>query len=355
MSVSNPFFHLAERSSELYFIYDLTHQKFNYMNATCLSFFDLDSFDVQPDLIFEMIHPDDRIYLNAKVGSCLAGETVTDIECRVIRGNNERWLRIKPTVINENDEKLLIGQAEDFTAYKTNIDIINNHTQKKNSILNILAHDLAGPIGTIKNLTALLERETQSLQNPKIDRYLTMITDISQSGIKLIQNFMDQEFLESISIRLLKKRVDLVERIRISTAKYFTMQEALAIQFSHQSNQENIYVEIDEDKFMQVVNNLISNAMKFTPDGGTISVNLEENETGVILTVADTGVGIPEQFHATLFDKFSNARRLGLRGEQSTGLGMSIIKTIVEWHNGKIWFQSEENKGTTFYIQLPKA
>ena len=67
----------------------------------------------------------------------------------------------------------------------------------------------------------------------------------------------------------------------------------------------------------------------------------------------DTGVGIPEKFHEKLFEKFSTARRTGLKGEPSVGLGMSIIKTIIEWHEGKIWFESQQNKGTTFYIEIP--
>src|SRR5207253_7910739 len=110
----------------------------------------------------------------------------------------------------------------------------------------------------------------------------------------------------------------------------------------------------DDTKFMQVINNLISNAIKFTPDGGEITVSLEEKEETVLITVADTGIGIPEKFHATLFDKFSAARRPGIKGEPSVGLGMSIIKMIVEWHQGHIWFDSQENKGTTFYIEIPK-
>ncbi len=105
---------------------------------------------------------------------------------------------------------------------------------------------------------------------------------------------------------------------------------------------------------MQVINNLISNALKFTPEGGSITVNVEESDRSVLISVADTGIGIPKKYHATLFDKFSQARRTGLKGQHSTGLGMSIIKTIVDWHQGKIWFNSEENKGTTFYVELPK-
>ena len=109
---------------------------------------------------------------------------------------------------------------------------------------------------------------------------------------------------------------------------------------------------IDETKFIQAINNLISNSIKFTPDGGTITLNLSVEENKLRIEVADTGIGIPEKFHEKLFDKFNLAGRTGLKGENSVGLGMSIIKTIVEWHEGKIWFKSEENKGTSFFIEL---
>lgn len=93
--------------------------------------------------------------------------------------------------------------------------------------------------------------------------------------------------------------------------------------------------------------------MKFTPDNGSIEVRVGRNDDRVRIEVKDTGIGIPEQFHETLFDKFSKARRSGIKGETSVGLGMSIIKTIVEWHQGKIWFTSKVGEGTTFYIEIP--
>lgn len=132
------------------------------------------------------------------------------------------------------------------------------------------------------------------------------------------------------------------------------MQIELTTNFSWASNKNSIYIDLDEDKFMQVINNLISNALKFTRDGGNIYLNIKDTDTHVILSIADDGIGIPEKYHATLFDKFTDAGRTVPNGPLSTGLGRYIIKNIVEWHSGKIWFESEENQGTTFYIELPK-
>ena len=105
---------------------------------------------------------------------------------------------------------------------------------------------------------------------------------------------------------------------------------------------------------MQVLTNLISNALKFTPDMGNISITLTDQDKDILITVRDTGVGIPKDLQPYLFEKFTRAGRPGIKGEPSIGLGMSITKTIIDWHNGQIWFESEENKGTTFYIKIPK-
>ena len=176
--------------------------------------------------------------------------------------------------------------------------------------------------------------------------------------MQLIQDFMKQEFLESINIELIKRRVDLVQTIRESIEEYQLTEEKTGKTFRFRTSSEPIYMYLDDYKFMQAINNLISNAIKFTPDGGEIVVDVEdkekEKEKAVLITIADTGIGIPEKYHATLFEKFTRARRTGIKGEPSVGLGMSIVKTIVEWHQGKIWFQSQENKGTTFYLEVPK-
>ena len=136
--------------------------------------------------------------------------------------------------------------------------------------------------------------------------------------------------------------------------EFINAEDAIFKNFVFISSNDSMYMEVDDMKFLQVINNLFSNAIKFKPDNGTITLTVEERENTILFILADTGIGIPEEFQAVLFDKFSKARRPGLRGEESTGLGMSIIKTLVGWHGGNIWFESAVNKGTTFYIELPK-
>ena len=354
MVSSNYLHYLAERSGNLSLVYNLSTAQFNYLNPACITFFELEDQVANAALLLTKVHPDDQKYVLDKLKSCLDGKSVDAIESRFTRGTYHRWLRISPHLFAESGESILLVEAEDITEYKTQLELLNNHNIKKNSILTILSHDLAGPLGIIQNLSKMLGQETLQLENGKVDRYINMITKISRNSIELIQNFLNQEFIESVGVRLFKKRIELIKKITLGTEEFLAMQEELKINFSCIANRETIYAEIDEDKFMQVINNLISNSLKFTAAGGKIEINIKENSEDILLTVADSGIGIPEQYHATLFDKFTNAGRTGLHGERSTGLGMSIIKTIIEWHNGEIWFESKENQGTTFYIRLPK-
>ncbi|WP_339790901.1 sensor histidine kinase [uncultured Imperialibacter sp.] len=105
----------------------------------------------------------------------------------------------------------------------------------------------------------------------------------------------------------------------------------------------------------RVVDNLLSNAIKFTPDGKCIVIETRAHSDKVLFQVNDEGIGIPEQALHSLFKEFSkNIRRPGIRGEKSTGLGLSIVKQIVEMHKGKILVESQENHGTKFTIEFSK-
>jgi two-component system sensor histidine kinase VicK len=353
MNHSNDFFYLVERSTELFLTFDLELNSFTYMNSACKSFFGLESHNVSTLQLLNMVNSEDRSYLVNKVKHCISGASIADVECRITRGDNFRWLRVSPFLSTDNGKTILIVQAEDITTSKMNVEVLQAHLIKKNSILTMLAHDLAGPLGAIQNFATLLGTEADNNDKSKIKRMIHSISSLSKSSIHLIHTFLDQEFLESANVHLVKKRIDLFDRLKLAFSTYKEAQKRLDIVFDISANYEKIYVELDEDKFMQVINNLVSNSLKFTPAGGRITLSLQKKTESVIITVTDTGIGIPKAFQNSLFDKFTEARRRGLNGEDTTGLGMSIIKTIVEWHDGIIWFESEENVGTSFFIELP--
>jgi two-component system sensor histidine kinase VicK len=303
----------------------------------------------------ELVHPADLAYVQSVYVSLKPGDFKDNIEFRMLFPDDRKY-HVRLAVYLQGrtlQDGTLTGYLEDITASKAHERRLDDLSNRKNAILNILSHDLAGPLGAIQNYTYLLAKQQSVLEVEHVSKMINAIEKISKRSTNLIQQFIKNEFLESMGVDVSKIRVNLVEKLEFFMDEYYNAQDTSKLTFEFKCNSKQVFAEIDDSKFMQVFNNLISNAMKFTPDGGKITINIEEKQEKILISVADTGIGIPEQYHANLFDKFSKARRPSLKGEPSVGLGMSIIKTIVEWHDGRIWFESTVNKGTTFYIEIP--
>ena len=115
----------------------------------------------------------------------------------------------------------------------------------------------------------------------------------------------------------------------------------------------DLWVELDTDKFIQVVDNIMNNAIKYSPDGGVITCRLLETHNNVILSISDQGLGIPKKDLDHVFDRFFRVDKARSRAQGGTGLGLAISKEVIELHHGRIWVDSVEGKGSTFYISLP--
>ena len=346
---------LANHDQRIFFAFNMTTNAFIYQNPAFFNFFQIPAGEVIPNDLYELVHLDDKRFVKSTFKHLEPGKFIDDVEFRVLLNDNKEYtLRISMLLYDREDQqRILTGYGENITENKAHFEKIQALTSKKDSILNILSHDLAGPLTAIQNYAYLLFKRTNAMDDPEVSKLVTSIERISKRSIILIQEFIKQEFVESVGVDVVKKRINLTDCVKNFMEEYFLTSDETGKRFNFEYNKENIFAEVDENKLMQVIQNLISNSIKFTPDGGAITVNLQQQEEIILITVKDTGVGIPEKFHEKLFEKFSNARRTGLKGEPSVGLGMSIIKTIVEWHQGKIWFESEQNKGTTFFIEIP--
>jgi two-component system sensor histidine kinase VicK len=164
---------------------------------------------------------------------------------------------------------------------------------------------------------------------------------------------LEKEFLESSQTALKRQRIELVEQIQSMLEGFERMDQNDHKHFEFESSAAQVFVQVDQTKFMQALVNLVSNANKFTHTNGHIRVTVQEKAGSITLSVSDDGIGIPKDLQPHLFERFTKARRPGLKGEETVGLGLSIVKRIVELHGGKIWAESEENKGSTFFIELP--
>ena len=349
---------LFRQTSKVLFVYNVNAGKLEFLNDAFTKVWQRtkESVLANPAILVNTIHPDDTSFLYNEYQDLLHGILKQNVEFRIILPDQRvSWLQLTPHVATDTEGRQYIGGVlDDITVVRDNIRSLEKFAAKKNSILEILSHDLAGPLANIQALADMLSETTEQYNDSEVKEVISIIRESSARSIQLIRDFVQQEFLESSNSGMVKKRVNLVEKVREVIEQYKEGEEHVSKKFILSTSSEKIFAYIDQSKLMQVINNLISNSIKFTHDNGVITTELEEQENRILIVVKDNGVGIPKRYHDELFDKFTRARRPGLRGEPSTGLGMSIIKTIVEWHGGRIWFDSQENKGTTFYIELPK-
>jgi two-component system sensor histidine kinase VicK len=265
-----------------------------------------------------------------------------------------RWLCVRAhRSVASDGQVLLAGTLDDVTLEQEYIRNADKYMAKKNTTLEILSHDLAGPFNMLQQLAEFIGEKTQALNDPQVEKLIRVMQDTCRDSVNLIRDFVDGEFMESTNVELKRARVDLVLALQQIIETYQQGEHLVAKRFSLRAAQPKVFVEIDHNKFLQVINNLMSNAIKFTREGGHIVVSVEQQAPHVLVTVADDGIGIPAELLPVLFDRFTKARRPGLRGEKTTGLGMHLIQTLVRLHGGTLWVESAENRGTTFYIQLP--
>ena len=225
---------------------------------------------------------------------------------------------------------------------------IENAANFKNQVLGMVAHDLRNPLAAVESTAMIMEleeidadtRENIDIIKASCVKARGIISDLLEAARN-----DDQSVIETTGI-------DLCVFVRKIIDSWKIHNEAKNHLVFH-SNTHPIYAQVNKEKFHRVMDNLISNAIKFSKESDKIEINLIKEGNKAIIEVKDNGVGIPKDMIPHLFDRFSKAGRPGIRGEQSTGLGLSIVKQIIERHNGKIEVSSTENKGSTFRITLP--
>ncbi|WP_428331456.1 ATP-binding protein [Mucilaginibacter sp.] len=223
-------------------------------------------------------------------------------------------------------------------------------SHEKDRILRTVAHDLRNPIGGIASLTLAMADDDY---NDEQKEMINLIRETSNNSLELIN-----EILEITNTGISQSNKELIE-INSLLAKSVEL-----LRFKAAEKRQEIKLEllsapkellISREKIWRVISNLISNAIKFSPAGAVIFVAITDFEKDVQISVKDNGIGIPENIRNKVFNTFTEAKRPGTAGEKSFGLGLSISKQIIENHNGKIWFENNENaNGTTFYVRLPK-
>jgi len=233
----------------------------------------------------------------------------------------------------------------------------NKASDAKTSFLFNMSHDIRTPMNAILGFSELLE---QQKDNPeRVTDYLNKIKSSGKFLLSLINNVLDMARIESGKMELDEEFYDLLDFKNNAVALFEDMAMRKHITLTHDSPQlKHRYVMIDQMKVRQIVLNLLSNAIKYTPDGGSVHYTFEEvpcqreGYATYVSTVKDNGIGMSAEFAKTIFDMFSRERNTTESKQVGTGLGMSIVKRLVDMMGGTIELETEPGKGTTFIVTL---
>jgi len=233
---------------------------------------------------------------------------------------------------------------------------LNRLNAQKDELMRIVGHDIRNPVTGIIGVAQLLKSSEETMDRSK---RLVMYNTIEESGKKLqnlVNDLLQKENSESDLAELHLEKIDLESLVQRVVELH--QPTALSKEITFDLDLENTHeLELDRKKMDQVLGNLVSNALKFTPRGGTVSIMLEEDrDERVKIIISDTGVGIPDEELDTLFENADNSKaiREGTLGERGSGLGLEIVKHFTELHGGEVDVESEVGEGTTFVISLLK-
>ena len=237
--------------------------------------------------------------------------------------------------------------------------------QLQSDFFSMLVHDLRGPLTAVRAFTQLMMEEKNLSEQDK-DKMLHTIEKASEQMLDLINDILDLSKLESEYVTLNKRPIDLIAMIDYTLMQMKPLAIKKSISFVKDYEADGVSLLADEAKIEQVMDNLLMNSIKFTGERGEIVVtvrNARQNDNAlkdlgmanpsVVVCVKDNGLGIPVKEIPFIFDKYRQIVTSAVVGGKGTGLGLAICKNIVEAHGGKIWVESQEHVGSSFYFSLP--
>ncbi len=268
----------------------------------------------------------------------------------VIKKRANRLLKKQKKQLDDYNEELNTAN-ENLLTLNNNLEELN-HTKDK--FFSIISHDLKNPLGVLYATTDVLTRHFESFSKEKTKTYLENMNRSSRHLKNLLDNLLEWSQVQTGRLSIVKEPFDLhgVVANTLLVASNSASTKEINLQSGVKSG---TFVYADKDMIATVVRNMVSNAIKFTPRGGTIKINVTEEENRIVVHVSDSGVGIPPNKMAGLFKINTTYKQPGTENEQGTGLGLILCKEFVEKNEGTIRVNSILGKGSTFSFSIPKG
>lgn len=250
--------------------------------------------------------------------------------------------------------KLDLGQESVYTVILRDITERKQVEKMKDEFVSVVSHELRTPLTSIHGSLGMLTSGLLSSTSEQGKRLLQIATDSTERLVRLINDILDIERIESGKVKMERENCDLRDLINSAINIMQPLADKAGVSLSiHNSNSSSIQLWADPDRIIQTLTNLFSNAIKFSEPGSTVYLMTELQKDQVLVTVQDTGRGIPEDKLESIFERFQQVDSSDSRNHDGTGLGLAICKSIVQQHGGKIWVKSILDEGSSFYFTLP--
>ena len=217
-----------------------------------------------------------------------------------------------------------------------------------------VSHELRTPLTSVKSYLEALDEG--ALSEPVAPDFIKVSLDETNRMMRMVTDLLHLSRIDNATSHLDVELINFTAFITFILNRFDKMRgpdEEKKYELVRDYPITSVWIEIDTDKMTQVIDNILNNAIKYSPDGGKITVTMKTTDDQMILSISDQGLGIPKQDLPRIFDRFYRVDRARSRAQGGTGLGLSIAKEIIKQHNGFIWVKSEYGKGSTFTIVLP--
>jgi PAS domain S-box-containing protein len=292
-----------------------------------------------------LLHPTDQEKLRINIHSLLQGSGGERTFESQWRQKNGAWRSVESVVRNLFDDNAVAG----ITLSSRDVTERKEVERLKDELVSTVSHELRTPLTSLKGFTELMLTRDFPLDQQR--RFLTIINDEAARLTDLINDFLDLQRIESGRQTYIFADVDLPPLLQEAIAPFVNVAEKHRFHLAVPNSLPS--VRVDSGRIRQVLANLLSNAIKFSPDGGMITLGADNRGDYVEVHVTDNGIGIPTEAIPRLFDKFFRVDNSETRQIRGTGLGLALVKQIIEAHRGQVRVESAPGKGSTFSFSLP--
>lgn len=225
----------------------------------------------------------------------------------------------------------------------------------KKEFVEISSHQMRSPLSTIKWYIEMLQNDKTGSLNGKQKELIKTISDANSKILGVVNDLLNVSDIESGSYRLATKKINLVAALDQAVAVNKPLAELKRIKISFKQSGEKYFAMADPEKARIVFENIVGNAVKYTGDGGNVSIRIYREPDSVVCEISDDGIGIDKEESQLIFQKFYRTKKTRRGSEIGTGLGLYICKALLGRMKGNIRFESGQGKGTSFFVSFPKA